>query len=168
MRTQRDEPVFYHISEGVGRPGGTRVDLRRWGYAALALAFLGLAGWLYLEQATVAASYGASVRQLQDEKERLRREITSLRAEVAVAGSLERLTALAEQMGYTLPDATDASRRLVVTYEQPAVQAAPEAEPAGARAGATHEGSALGQRVQEWVSQLGEWLGAPAQPQPNR
>jgi len=56
----------------------------------------------------------------------------------------------------------------VVTYEQPAMQAAPKAEPAGTRAGATQEGSALGQRVQEWVSQLGEWLVASAQPQPNR
>ncbi len=168
MDSRHNEPVFFHISQGVDRPGGTRVDVRRWALAALVLALLGLAGWLYLEQATVAASYGASVRQLQDEKERLRREITALRAEVAVAGSLTRLNALAEKMGYTLPEATDSGRRLVVQYEAPSEETPVDEREASGQGALPEEGLDVGGRVKGWVSQLGEWLGAPTESQGRR
>jgi hypothetical protein len=164
MTDGRTPTPFFHLSQVVGRTGGTRVDLRRWAYAGLVLALLGLAGWLYLEQATEVASYGYEVRRLQDEKERLRRELTSLRAQVAVAGSLERLEALGAELGYVLPEATDPARRLVVSYRLPEEEAAGDAANAG---GAANAGSAdvggevpsLEGRVRGLVGRLGEWFG---------
>lgn len=163
MESRRTEVPFFHISQAAGRSGGTRVDVRRWAFAGLVLALLGLAGWLYLEQAAEAASYGATVRQLQDQKERLRREITSLRSEVAVAGSLTRLTALAKELDYVLPEATDPVRHLVIEYPEPEPLASAVAEDAPADGKATEAETAIGRRVRAMVTQLGEWLGTPVE-----
>ena len=160
-------PPFFHISQTAGRTGGTRVDLHRWAYIGLVMALLGLAAWLYLEQTTEVAWYGYEVRQLQDRKERLRRELTALRAKVAVAGSLTRLEALAEELDYTMPEATDTSRRLVVEYRL--LDA--DADAAGALPDAADTASGAGEPgvarfVRGLVGQLGEWFGVVSEGSP--
>ena len=79
----------------------------------------GLLGWLYLLQASQVAGYAHDIRTLQLEKERLHRDSIVLRGRVAVIGSLERVRAAAEDLGYALPDAADSSRHLVLEYEPP-------------------------------------------------
>ena len=163
MADSQTPTPFFHISQVVGRTGGTRVDVRRWAYAGLVLALLGLAGWLYLEQATEVASYGYEVRRLQDEKERLRRELTALRAQVAVAGSLERLEALGAELGYVLPEATDPARRLVVAYHLPGEDTAGVADGGAGSTESTAPSEAQGpgpaRFVRGLVGRLGEWFG---------
>jgi len=107
------------------------------------------------------------VRQLQGQKERLRREITALRSEVAVAGSLSRLRALAKEMGYVLPEATDPVRHLVIEYEMPDAEESRVADGPQADGVLTAGDSAIGGRVRAMVAQLGEWLGAPIE-EPSR
>ena len=158
MTDGRTPTPFFPISQVVGRTGGTRVDVRRWAYAGLVLALLGLAGWLYLEQATEVASYGYAVRRLQDDKERLRRELTSLRAQVAGAGSLARLEALGAELGYVLPEATDTSRRLVIAYRVPEAEA-PLSNAVHTDATQEAAGPGVARFVRGLVGRLGEWFG---------
>jgi len=117
MASRRSGSPFFHLERpSTSRGGVTRIDIRKWSLIVLGLVLFGLVGWLYLEQASRVAGYGYTIRQLENRKERLRREITALRAEVAVSGSLTRVHQAGEELGYALPDATDPGRRLVVEY----------------------------------------------------
>jgi hypothetical protein len=88
------------------------VDPRTLAYFGVILVLVWLAGWLYLHQASEAASYSNQIRDLMRSKERLRREIIALRAQVAMEGSLRDLRAAGEEWQYTLPSASDPVRRL--------------------------------------------------------
>ena len=117
MPTRRDARPFVYQSRPSRRPSLGRVDPRRLAFFAIALGLMGLAGWLYLQQASVAASFAHDIGELEREKERLHREVVALRAEVALMGSLERILEEADELGYSLPDASDKSRHLHVVIE---------------------------------------------------
>jgi hypothetical protein len=158
---QRDIP-FFHKSHAVARGGGTRVDVRRWSYVGLVLALVGLAGWLYLEQASQVASFGHDIRQLERRKERLRREVTALHAEVAIAGSLSGLHAVGQDLEYALPSASDTSRYRLVPFRAPDDgNLAPTGPGVDARAGASsRDGGTAG--LADLVDTVAHWLGIGA------
>lgn len=118
-RDRRADRLLFYVGQRVDRSGATRVDLRRWAYAGLALLLIGTVGWLYLEQTSRVASYGYEIRQLEERKETLRRELTALRAEVATASSLQRIRAVGESAGYAMPDMSDPSTYVVIEYRLP-------------------------------------------------
>jgi len=101
------------------RPGLTRADIHNVGFFAIMLSIMGLAGWLYLYQTSTVALYARQIRDLEQEKERLRREIVVLGGQVARLGSLERVLGVGEKLGYHLPGASEATHRLRLVYEPP-------------------------------------------------
>jgi len=116
MPNRRDVLLFFY-KRRVSRPPLTRIDPRSLAYFAAMLVLIGLAGWLYLHQASVVAAYGYEIRELERDKEQIHREIIALRAEVATLGSLQRVLEVGSQLGYSLPEASDAERRLHVQYQ---------------------------------------------------
>lgn len=151
--------LFFYKRRPGERPPVVRASPYRVIYFASMLLLIGLAGWLYLYQASQVASYAREIRQLEWEKERLHRDMVALRAEIAMLGSLERLMQAAEALGYRLPDAGDSVHRLTVEYQLPSVASVetpgplPEAE-------VVHVGQSLFRRLME---QLEEWLRTPVE-----
>jgi hypothetical protein len=144
--------------------GRSRGDLRVYMFFGIMLVLIGLAGWLYLRQASEVASYAHQIRQLERDRERLHREITALRADVALAGSLHRALAIGAQAGYTLPDAGDTARRVRVEY-QPAAKPTlpvPLPYPAGSLpAGAIGDQFPGPAFMRGLFAQLKAWIEAP-------
>jgi hypothetical protein len=145
--------------------GRARGDIRVYMFFGIMLVLIGLAGWLYLRQASEVAAYAHEIRQLERDQERLHREITALRAEVALAGSLKRALVVGAQAGYTLPDAGDTVRRGRVEY-QSAPKPTPTMElpkPAGSRPnGALGDVQVPGPAfVRHLFEQLKAWIEAP-------
>jgi hypothetical protein len=141
----------------------TKVDLRMLAFFSIMLALIGLAGWLYLRQASEVAGYAHEIRELEREKERLHREITALRAEVALRSSLQRVYAEAEKLGYHVPEASDSSRRVTVVsqpQQEPSVgsPATGQEPPPGSDA---LLGSRQGSMLQRLLAQLKVWLDGP-------
>ena len=93
-----------------------QMEYRRLALMAVGLILVALAGWLYLQQASTAASYAHDIRGLEVRKEQLRYEIQALQADAAQLGSLERLQAAAQQLGYHQLAANDSQHRLQLTY----------------------------------------------------
>jgi len=151
--SRHSETPFFHVGQGLERSGATRIDLRRWAYVGLAVILLGLVGWLYLEQASEVASYGYEIRQLENRKERLRRELTALRAEVAMQGSLERIYAAGNSLGYSMPAADDSARRLAIEYVMP--PPSPETDSSARGAAATVEGAGVASFLRGLLGGLG-------------
>ena len=117
MSLRRDRPIFPGGRTTSDLPPLIRVDPRTLAYFAVVLVLVWLAGWLYLHQASEAAAYAHEIRGLMQSKERLRRDIIALRAQVALEGSLNELRATGEQWHYSLPAASDPQRRLVLEAE---------------------------------------------------
>ena len=135
----------------------TRLDVRKWSMVVVGLLLFGLVGWLYLEEASGVAARGYTIRKLENDKERLRREITALRSEVAAAGSLERIRRAGEELGYVLPDATD-SARLVIEYVPLGNKAGagPETDLREESSASAEDGQAQGSGL---LAGIREWLG---------
>ena len=108
------DTLFILYRRKSGTPGGARVDLRMVAFFGILLMILGLAGWLYLRQASDVTDLAHEIRQLELEKEALHRELVLLQAEVAMLGSLNRILYEGIAMGYVLPDASDPSAHLLV------------------------------------------------------
>ena len=165
MPTRRDALPFVYQSRPSRRPSLGRVDPRRLAFFAIALGIIGLAGWLYLQQASVAALHAHEIGELEREKERLHREVVALRAEVALMGSLERILEEADELGYSLPDASDKSRHLHVVIEPlPQPTSGPVVEEAGedSRARQSEDlGLHQGGFFQRLVDQLRGWIESP-------
>lgn len=119
MSLRRSGSPFFYVRRREGRPGGARVDMYNLVFFGAVLALLALASFLYLRQSSEVATYARDIRELQRQMEWLHREITTLKTEVAMAGSLTRTLELGQQMGYRLPDAGDADRRLRIEYQVP-------------------------------------------------
>ena len=127
-------------------------------YFASMLILIGLAGWLYLHQASQVAVHAREIRRQEWEKEWLHRDMVALQAEIAMLGSLERLQAIATEHGYTLPEATDAQRRLRLLYvARPTV--APTEEPLGSVAEISLVASQS--LYERWAEQIEDWLRSP-------
>ena len=88
-------------------------------YFGVMLVLIGLAGSLYLYQSSEVATYSREIRELELEKERLRRDLVSLQGEAASLGALGRVREMADEMGYALPEAGDTTRRLHTTVALP-------------------------------------------------
>ena len=118
-RSERPKSIvpFYMYRGQARTPATSRINIRSvlaWG---VALVLVGLVGWLYLLQASQVASYAHEIRTLQLAKERIHRQNTILIGQVAESGSLTRIHEAGEQLGYTLPSAEDATRRISVVYD---------------------------------------------------
>ena len=144
------------------RTGPSRVNLRSVAFFVSAVLLIGLVGWLYLLQASEVAGYAHDIRQLQEQKEQLHRELVVLQGQVAEAGSLRKVMEASSQLGYSLPDALDAQRRLRVGYTplaKPTPVAQVEEQPSE-----TAQGQAAG-RFQSVIANLMEqvkaWLNTP-------
>jgi hypothetical protein len=132
---------------------------------ASALLLIALVSWLYLLQASQVASYAYEIRTLQLAKERIHRQNTILRGQVAMAGSLERIRAVAEEWEYDLPKASDRAQHLTLVYE-PAPTPDPElAELIGLAEPEVIETSMLKRILAAWSQELQDWLEA-AHPEP--
>ena len=152
-----------------GRSVLTKVDLRSLAFFSVMLLLIGLAGWLYLRQASEVAAYAHEIRELEADKERLHREITSLRAEVAMQGALQRVYVVGAQLGYHLPDTSDTSRRLRLVYQPPKIATALPG--AGHEAGPSSDSNAEepqtpgpvggGNLFQRLLAHLREWIQSP-------
>ncbi|MHB1354925.1 MAG: hypothetical protein ACYCZF_02995 [Anaerolineae bacterium] len=94
----------------------TQMEYRRLAIIAVGLVLAALAAGLYLRQASTVATYAHDIRELEVRKEKLRYEIQALRADSGRLGSLERLLAAAQQMGYHQLAASDDQNRQTVTY----------------------------------------------------
>ena len=97
-----------------------QMEYRRLALMAVGLVLVALAGGLYLRQASTVATYAHGIRELEVRKEQLRYEIQALRADAAQLGSLERLQAAAQQLGYHQLAANDNQHHLQLTYPAPA------------------------------------------------
>jgi len=148
-----------------GRSVLTKVDLRSLAFFSVMLILIGLAGWLYLRQASEVAAYAHEIRELERDKERLLREITSLRADVAMLGSLQRVYAEGVRLGYHLPEASDMARRLILAYQppQPAPATSPAQDESGLPAGSGRNEPQRSARniIQRLLAQLKAWIESP-------
>ena len=114
MTFRRDRPIFPGGRTPSDLPPLIRVDPRTLAYFGVILVLVWLAGWLYLHQASEAASYAHEIRDLMRSKEQLRREMIALRSQVALQGSLHDLRAIGQEWEYSLPSASDPRRRLLL------------------------------------------------------
>ena len=160
MSSKRDHLLFFWRRRTGNRPPQIRVDPRTLAYFGAMLALVSLAGWLYVRQASEVASYARDLRQLEQRKERLRREIIARRAVAAMAGSLDRVLSDGRQWGYDLPGADDDERRLTLEYE-PLELPRDEPEPtAGALSTTADMGEEKG-LPEQLLEQLEGWLASP-------
>jgi hypothetical protein len=167
MPTRRDPlPFFYRLKSG-GQPVSTRVDRRTLAFFAIMLTLIGLAGWLYLRQSSEVAAYAHDIRMLEQNKERLHREITALRAEVAMLGALKRVDDVGSQLGYHLPAAANATQHMRIAYQPPeqpsnsttsAISATMSAPGTSALEDSKLRATNLVQRL---ITQLRVWIEAP-------
>ena len=162
MRRRRDVGPLLYRERLEGRPELTRVDLRNIAFVAIMLTLIGVAGWLYLYQTSEVASYARQIRDLEQQRERLHREIIVQRAEVARLGSLRRVVGVGEELGYRLPEAIDATRRLYVAYAPPEtnlLQGSVRVE------GDTPGGRESGRRgvglLQKLIAEFERWVASP-------
>jgi hypothetical protein len=165
MSKRRDALPFFYKTWANGRLVTTRLDLRNLAFFAIVLTLIALASWLYLRQASDVAAYAHEIRELERDKERLHREITALRAEVAQLGALERVARAGRELGYTLPDAADKTRRVRVEYQPPqpiSVTLSAQAE-FSVTLGTTLEGPGVRAKglLDRLIEQLRLWLETP-------
>ena len=167
---RREGPPLYVRPRSGAATGLIRVDVRSLTFFAVLLALIGLGGWLYLQQASEVATLAHEIRVLERDKERTHREITALRGEVAMLGSLGRVLEAATQLGYAVPDAFDRQRRLPVVYEPLPTPTDDVVAPAQYSTPATGETPAPGQEpredrvhglVQRLVDQMRAWIATP-------
>jgi hypothetical protein len=152
--------AYYWYGGRPDAPATWRMNLTNVLAWLVALVLIALVGWLYLLQASQVSSYAHEIRTLENEKERLNRLNTVLTGQVAELGSITRIRAAAEQLGYSLPSAGDVSRRIVLVYQPlPTPTAAVPVAGAVADGGQSAQKHSLIQRLQQ---QLDGWL-QPAQ-----
>ncbi|MBC7236972.1 MAG: hypothetical protein H5T69_14115 [Chloroflexi bacterium] len=118
-RTRHALALFLHRGRLRDRQAAMRLDGRTLAYFAAMLALIGLAGWLYLHQASEVAAYAHEIRQLEERKEALHRELIALRGQVAMLDSLERAHKIGQQAGYRLPTVAERERQFRLRYIPP-------------------------------------------------
>jgi hypothetical protein len=117
-KTSKSLILFFYRGRLRSRQAVVRLDARTVAYFAAMLVLIGLAGWLYLHQASQVAAYAHEIRQLEQRKEERHRELVALRGQVAMLGSLERTLAIGRQTGYRLPKITEGDRQLHLVVSQ--------------------------------------------------
>ena len=157
MSEQPGRPLFASRKRTGDQPPLVRIDPHTLGYFTVILILLGLAGWLYLHQASQVATYAHQIRRLEHDKERLHREMIALRAQVAEAGALTRLLEQAPE-GYSLPQVSESDRMLII--EVPIEANNMEALPTKPVT-PTHSEITTRPLPGRLMDQLGAWLSAP-------
>ncbi len=150
------DTLYIPYSRRDRRFGGIWSDLRLVAFLCVAILLLGLAGWLYLRQASEVTHLANAVQEQELHKEKLHRELVILRAEVAMQGSLKRVLQEGIEMGYVLPDASNPTQSLTVPCpgcDTPALGAYRLPEPPALPAEEPTQG--LWQSLTNW---LGGWL----------
>ena len=144
-------PLLTYWRRASQRLQPSRVDPRSIAFFAVLLGLIGLAGWLYLAQASEVASYAHEIRMLQRRKEQLHRELVVLRGQVAQRGALGRVMEIGADLGYRLPDAADREHRLWLEYQIAEASApnAPEAVPSR-----VPDAAPLAERSRIWLVRL--------------
>lgn len=164
MTRRRNTLPFFYKPWSSSRHIMTRVRARKLAFLIALLVIIALAIWLYLRMASEVAHYAHEIRELEREKERLHRQITVLRAEIALLGSTERIYRAGQEMGYILPEASDTTRRTRIEYQpQQALSERADASQAAASGAKTRTVSTSG-IVGLWerlVAQFEAWIGAP-------
>lgn len=117
MPNRRDALLLFYRRRPGHRPPVAKVDPHTLAYFGAMLILIGLAGWLYLHQASEVAAYAREIREMEQRKEALHREIVALRGEAAMLGSLKRVLDVGDQLGYRLPKALDAQQHVRVEYQ---------------------------------------------------
>jgi cell division protein FtsL len=117
-KTSKSLILFFYRGRLRSRQAVVRLDAQTVAYFAAMLVLIGLAGWLYLHQASQVAAYAHEIRQLEQRKEERHRELVALRGQVAMLGSLERTLAIGRQAGYRLPEVTEGDRQLHLVVDQ--------------------------------------------------
>ncbi|NLG26702.1 MAG: hypothetical protein GX557_02245 [Chloroflexi bacterium] len=166
-RPERPKSIvpFYMYRGNLAAAATSRFSVRAVVIWASALLLIALVSWLYLLQASQVASYAYEIRTLQLAKERVHRQNTILRGQVAMAGSLERIHRVAGEWEYDLPKASDRARHLTLVYE-PVPTPDPElAELVGQAEPEAVETSTLERILAAWSQELQDWLEA-AHPEP--
>jgi len=163
MRRRRDTLPLAYERAPESRPGVTRADIRNVAFVAVMLVLIGLAGWLYLYQTSEVASCARQIRNLEQVRERLHREIIVLRAEVARLGSLRRVLEVGEKLGYGLPEASDSSRHLCVVVRPPLQPSGRTGSALAENGGAPEGGSGTeeGGVLRELAAALERWIESP-------
>jgi len=158
---QDQEPLLLRGRSRGHRTSGLAVEVRPVILGLVAMLLVTLAGWLYLEQATQVTGVAHEILALDQQSQQLRREIVVLRAEIARLGALHRLQEEGERLGYILPDADDATRRLVIQVPA-SFSGAPQATlPQGvAPSSAKPSPPTLWMRLQAWWRGLGATRGS--------
>lgn len=152
---QDQEPLLLRGRGRGSRVNGLAVEVRPVILTVVAMVLVTLAGWLYLEQATQVTAVAHDILTLDEESRQLRQEIVVLRADIARLGALHRLREEGERLGYTLPDADDASRRLVIHAPVTVSDGSPATAPQGvAPSRVKPSPPTLWMRVQAWWRDL--------------
>ena len=159
---KKDVLLFFYKRRPWPRPLVFRADRRSLGYFTAMLLLIGLAGWLYLYQASAVAGYSREIRGFERRKERLRRELIAMQAAVAMAGSLEHILQVGSEMDYRLPSASESGRHIRLQYRSPDGAAATREKGLAdqASAGRPSREAILGRLV----DQLEVWLQEPVGP----
>ena len=156
MSDRRSAFPFLHGGQPAALPPGTRATPSALVYLFTLLAIIGLAGWLYLQQASQAATYAREISDLSLEKEQLHRDIVALRAQVAELGSWDRILRVGEEYGYALVSSSDAGRYWTLTLGDTVGESAGEPGAPGGRG--VDEVLSTDGPIAELVSRLAEWL----------
>jgi len=96
-----------------------QIEYRRLGLMAVGLILVALAAGLYLRQSSTVAGYAHDIRVMEVRKEQLRYAVQALRSDAGELGSLGRLQAAAQQLGYHQLAAGDSKHRLMLSYPAP-------------------------------------------------
>ncbi len=114
MRSNGEQTIISHGVNGRQRSSPITMDVRTVAYFAVLVLIVGLAGGLYLYRQSQVDAYARQAYELYLRKQRLRREISNLRAEAARRGSLERIYRVGELRGYGLVKVGDTERHIEV------------------------------------------------------
>ncbi len=98
------------------------------GVLLLTIAILGASVlWVMVSVTVQAAAAGLKIQELEDEQDRLQREIAGLRTEIAVQTSADQMQKRAEALGFKPADPADITYVVIPGYRgrEPVIQAPP-------------------------------------------
>jgi cell division protein FtsB len=164
MVQRRDRSPLVYIQRFNAKAGLPRLEVRSIVFFIGLLFVVGLAGWLYLHQASEVAAYMQQIRRLQGENEALQQEILALRSDVAVLGSLSHVQELGVSKGYLAPPSSGTSGYLLLPYRLSDVADVPALEASSGTQGPLSpdggvDAKGLGRRL---VDQLKVWMSTSA------
>ena len=155
----KSDPLFIPRSSLVSRA----VRYTAWGLSGKTLAIVllllllgSLVGSFYLNQASQTTAAGLEIVRLTRGREYWRQENAGLRRQIAIAGSLRRVTTRAAELGFVRPEAVE-----YLVVRSPVDETVDEAEPPSAESPwDTRAVPDVTETVHWWdelVAQMGSW-----------